>query len=143
MQPAFSRWDRHGTYQRPYVPEAVSVLEKSSQNQGHRIVAHHHESDLFRRDVLPRLEKAMCHFVLQIFARPSHPVHIFIYTTIPSALCCLGSPAASKTPPSSNLNPCAELCPGATHVTLCPLAFINATVELSYAYSKDTWFGTN
>ena len=71
------------------------------------------------------------------------PDSICSYITNPPLANCLGSPAASKVPLLSRLSDCAVDCPGATHVTLCPLAFMKATVSLSYAYSKLTKFGTS
>lgn len=53
------------------------------------------------------------------------------YTENPPELSCLGSPAASNVPFGNTRIACAVLSPGATQVTLCPRAFMNATVVLS------------
>lgn len=67
--------------------------------------------------------------------------HIPFYTEYPAELSCLGSPAASNVPLGRTRIRWAVLCPGATQVTLCPRAFMEATVALSKEYSKVTWFG--
>lgn len=53
------------------------------------------------------------------------------YTEYPAELSCLGSPAASNVPLGKTRINWAELCPGATQVTLWPRAFMEATVALS------------
>ena len=53
------------------------------------------------------------------------------HTTYPAEFFCRGSLAASKSPSASTLILCAELCPGATQVTLCPRLLNASTVLLS------------
>lgn len=53
------------------------------------------------------------------------------HTANPPLFNCLGSPAASKVPLLNNLKLCAVDPPGAVQVTLWPLSFKKAAVELS------------